>query len=83
MKQEVRCTELADIRGKILKYLIIGELPHQVIINVGDKTFEAVKALETVVPLIPQEEQKTPEQQEIHNAVVDKKIADKKGLKPA
>lgn len=45
-KQTVKAIEHTDIRGKKQKYLVIGEgLDTQVVINVGDKTYAAVKRL--------------------------------------
>lgn len=46
MKQlPVKATTIKDIRGKELKYVIIGDDANAVIMNVGDKTYNAVKAL--------------------------------------
>lgn len=46
MTQTVKAVEHTDIRGKKQKYITIGEANKLVIINVGQKTFDAVKALE-------------------------------------
>lgn len=46
MKTLVKVTEHTDIKGKKQKYLLIGEPPEQVIINIGDKTFNAITELE-------------------------------------
>lgn len=47
MKQEVKAVLIKDIRDKEQLYLVIGEGENKVIVNVGKKTFEAVKKLTT------------------------------------
>lgn len=41
----VEAKSMLDIRNKELLYLIVGEFEKQVIINVGQKTFDSVKDL--------------------------------------
>lgn len=46
--QHVKAVEIEDIRGKKQKYLVIGnneDHTKNVVINVGEKTFNAVKEL--------------------------------------
>lgn len=41
----VRAVEFTDVRGNKQKYIMIGDVSKQVIINVGEKTYEGVKKL--------------------------------------
>lgn len=46
MKQEIQTKEIEDIRGKKVKYLLIGTDDNKVIICIGEKTFNSLKKLE-------------------------------------
>lgn len=41
----VQAIEHTDIRGKKQKYIIIGDVNKNVVINVGEKTFNSVKEI--------------------------------------
>jgi len=44
-KQTVKAVKHADIRGKEQTYVVIGDGEGKVVINVGEKTFNAVSKL--------------------------------------
>lgn len=45
METKIQAIEHSDIRGKKLKYLKISKGEQEVIINIGDKTYESVSKL--------------------------------------
>lgn len=47
-----------DVKGKELLYLKIQNGEHNVLVNVGKKTYDSVKALDAVQELTPLEPQK-------------------------
>lgn len=48
---KVQAIQHTDVRGKVQNYIKISNGEHHVIINVGEKTYQAVKDLETVQEL--------------------------------
>lgn len=42
----IEALQHTDVRGKILKYIRLKNGEHEVLINVGDKTYQSVKELE-------------------------------------
>lgn len=54
----VQAIQHADVKGKIQHYIKISNGENNVLINVGQKTYDSVKAIEKVVQLPLEEEKK-------------------------
>lgn len=57
----VQAIQHADVKGKILNYIRIKNGQYEVLINVGEKTYNAVKQIEKVIDIpdpIQEEEKK-------------------------
>lgn len=57
MTTQVKAIKHADVRGKELLYLVIGMPDNQLVVNVGERTYKAVKEMEEARDKIPTDKQ--------------------------